>query len=177
MAKIMGLDLATKKTGWSIFHDDKLIDYGIFFADKNEVNVHSRILQIKKQILNKIKEHKIEHIIIENVPINLHSNLKIGMDLIVLQGVILSVCDDLDLGLQLLSPSSWRSSMGLYDGTRATMKRDCQKQKAIDMVNEIYGFDFKYYKSDTKTKISDDDKAESILLVMAYNKILKENEK
>jgi len=175
MTKIMGLDLASKRSGYSVYFDDELIDYGLFVADEKEVNVHVRILDMKKQIIKKIKEHDIGYIIAEQVPVNAHSNLKVGKDLCILQGVLLSVCDDYDVGLELLSPSQWRSVVGSYNGTRAGMKRDYQKEKAVSIVNDMYGFDFKYYKTESKARKSDDDKAEAILLALAYKKILKEN--
>ena len=48
------------------------------------------------------------------------------------------------------------------------MKREVQKQKAIDKVNEIYNLNFIYNKTETKTKHTDDDKAEAICLALAY---------
>lgn len=176
MNTILSLDMATKKTGFAVFYDNQLIDYGIFLADKDEINVHTRILTIRKQILEKIKEHNIKYIIAEQVPINIHSNLKTGGDLLIMQGVLLSLAEDYNLFFNLLSPTQWRSILNMYNGTREGKKRDYQKQKAVDIVNKIYEFDFKYYKTDSKTRISDDDKAEAILLALAYLKILKENE-
>ena len=70
----------------------------------------------------------------------------------------------------MYAPSSWRSIMGLYNGTTEGTKRDYQKQAAVDFVNKLYGFDFKYYTNDTKKKQTDDDMAEAILLGLAFQK-------
>jgi hypothetical protein len=58
--------------------------------------------------------------------------------------------------------------MDLYDGTRAGMKRAVQKELAVDKVNKLYNLNFNYYIRDTKTKQSDDDVAEAILIARAY---------
>ena len=47
------------------------------------------------------------------------------------------------------------------------MKREVQKQTAVNKVNEIYNLDFNYYPRDTKKNKSDDDKAEAILIARA----------
>ena len=54
------------------------------------------------------------------------------------------------------------------------MKRDIQKQKAVDKINEIYNLGFVYSKTETKARHTDDDKAEAICLGLAY---IKDNDK
>ena len=50
------------------------------------------------------------------------------------------------------------------------MKRSYQKQAAVDKVNELFGFNFIYNETETKNKLTDDDKAEAICLGLAYIK-------
>ena len=50
------------------------------------------------------------------------------------------------------------------------MKRNNQKRKAVEMVNELFGLDFVYNETETKSKFTDDDKAEAILIALAYIK-------
>ena len=95
-------------------------------------------------------------------------NLKTGKDLCILQGAILSLCFKYNIPYKFYAPSSWRSVIGTYDGTRQGMKREVQKQKAVDKVNEVYNLNFIYNKTETKTKHTDDDKAEAICLALAY---------
>ena len=80
------------------------------------------------------------------------------------------MCFKYNIAYTFYAPSSWRSIIGTYDGTRQGMKRDIQKQKAVDKINEIYGLGFVYSKTETKTKNTDDDKAEAICLGLAYIK-------
>ena len=50
------------------------------------------------------------------------------------------------------------------------MKRDVQKQRAVELVNRLYDLGFVYNARETKTKLTDDDRAEAILIALAYIK-------
>lgn len=171
---ILSLDMATKKTGWALFDaKGNLIEYGVIRTQNSDTK--DRMEELYFEIANKIKKYsKLTTIVFEDVPLNNHNNLKTGKDLSILQGVILSLCFEYELDYVLYNPSAWRSIIGLYNGTREGMKRDYQKQAAVDKVNEIYGFNFIYNETETKTKQTDDDKAEAICLGLAYIKENKE---
>lgn len=165
---ILALDMATKKTGWALFNaEGNLLNYGVIRTTKDDAK--ERMKEIYEEIYRKILEFpKINVVVFEDVPLNNHNNLKTGKDLSILQGVVLSLCFENELKYALYNPSAWRSIIGLYNGTREGMKRDYQKQAAVNKVNEIYGFDFVYNETETKTRQTDDDKAEAICLGLAY---------
>jgi Holliday junction resolvasome RuvABC endonuclease subunit len=164
---ILGLDCATKKTGFSVFdYTDTLVTSGVLVTSAEETK--DRIKELYSMIKNMIFEYDIEIIVLEDVPVNSHSNLKVGKDLATLQGVVLAICFENDIQYYLYNPSAWRSVVGTYNGTRDGMKRDVQKQKAVDKVNELYNLSLHYRKTDTKTEMSDDDQAEAILIARAY---------
>jgi Holliday junction resolvasome RuvABC endonuclease subunit len=162
----MALDFATLKTGFAIYKKEKLVDYGLIKSSSS--NVHARLLQIRDQILEQMQKHDIQIIVLEEVPMNSSLNMRVSHDLCVGQGVILGLCFDLNLGFRLYLPPAWRTEVGVYDGTREGTKRDVQKQKAVDIVNEMYGLNLKYFKNDNKKNESEDDVAEAILLGLAY---------
>lgn len=161
--------MATKKTGYSLLDaDGNLYDYGVIRT--NSDTTRERIKEIYGAVENILVNHKINHIVFEDVPVTSHNNLKTGKDLCILQGSILALCFKYNIEYSLYAPSAWRSIVGTYDGTREGMKRDVQKQKAVDRVNELYGLDLIYNSSETKTRHTDDDKAEAICLALAYIK-------
>lgn len=167
---ILALDMATKKTGWALFnYKGELVEYGVIRTTASETK--DRMEEIYFQICEILNEYKlITTIVFEDVPLNNHNNLKTGKDLSILQGVMLSLCFEHQLDYELYNPSAWRSIIGLYNGTREGMKRDYQKQAAVNKVNEVYGFNFVYNETETKTRLTDDDKAEAICLGLAYIK-------
>lgn len=171
---ILGLDMATKKTGYSILNDNgELLSYGLIRTESKETK--DRMKEIYQAIKELIEQKNINMIVLEDVPVNNHNNLKVGKDLSTLQGLILSLCFDYDIKYKLYNPSAWRSIVETYNGTREGMKRAYQKQKAVELVNEIYNLDFVYNETETKTRLTDDDKAESILIGLAYIRENKES--
>lgn len=166
---ILGLDMATKKTGFCLMNNDGEIKYyGILRT--SSVETKDRMAEIYVDVKNIIEQNNIEHVIFEDVPVNNHNNLKTGKDLSVLQGVILGLCFDKGIKYTIYNPSAWRSIVGTYDGTREGMKRNNQKRKAVEIVNELFGLDFVYNETETKSRFTDDDKAEAILIALAYLK-------
>ena len=165
---ILGIDAATKKTGYSIidYRDGSLVEYGLIKTDSDDIR--DRMKEIYSNLKNICQKKDIKVVIVEDVPVNNHSNLKTGKDLSILHGVILGLCFEQCLPFVAFSPSSWRSVVGTYNGTREGMKRETQKRLAVDKVNELYKLNFNYYTRDTKAKQSDDDIAEAILIARDY---------
>ena len=166
---ILELDMATKKTGYGLLDAQaNLYDYGIIRTTSEEPR--ERIKEVYDAIEHIVNENNITQMVFEDVPVTSHNNLKTGKDLCILQGAILSLCFKYNIAYTFYTPSSWRSIIGTYDGTRQGMKRDIQKQKAVDKINELYDLDFVYNATETKTRHTDDDKAEAICLGLAYIK-------
>ena len=164
---ILGLDMATKKTGYGLLDEEaNLYDYGVIRTISEEPR--DRIREVYDAIEAIINKYNIEHMVFEDVPVTNHNNLKTGKDLCILQGAILSLCFKYNIEYSFYAPSSWRSLIGTYDGTRQGMKREIQKQRAVDRVNEIYNLGLIYSETETKTKHTDDDKAEAICIALAY---------
>ena len=167
---LLGLDPATVVTGFSVFQNDILEEYGTFVSNSKETNPHMRILQIIEQIEKKVKEKNIDIIVMEEVPLSAAKNLKVAHDLCVLQGAILFLCKIYNLQLQLYMPSEWRRSIGTFMGTKESMLRDFQKQKAVEIVNQKFNLNLKYFKTENKQNKSEDDEAEAILIASCFLK-------
>ena len=124
--------------------------------------------EIYSQLKTIMEENHIKVVVVEDIPISNHNNLKTGKDLSILHGVIMGLCFEQCLPYVVYNPSAWRSLVGTYDGTREGTKREVQKQAAVDMVNKLYNLNFNYFKTETKNNKSDDDMAEAILIAKAY---------
>lgn len=164
---ILGLDAATTKSGWAILDiDGSLIDYGVFRTKSKEpLERIKEIYLFLKDILNK---YNISIIVAEDVAITAKNNLKVGSDLLRLQGLICSLAIDYNIPMFFYMPTAWRSVVGTYDGTRESTKRDVQKQKAVEKANELYSLGLVYFKTETKENRTGDDIAEAILIASAY---------
>lgn len=165
---ILGIDAATKKTGYSLLDETtgKLIEFGLIRTNSDDVK--ERMKEIYFELKDIVTNNDIKVVVVEDIPVNNHANLKTGKDLSILHGVILGICFEQCLPWKVYAPSAWRSLVGTYDGTREGTKREVQKQAAVNEVNKLYNLDLKYYIRDTKENKSDDDKAEAILIARAY---------
>ena len=105
---ILGIDAATKKTGYSIidYRDGSLVEYGLIKTDSDDIR--DRMKEIYSNLKNICQKKDIKVVIVEDVPVNNHSNLKTGKDLSILHGVILGLCFEQCLPFVAFSPSSWR---------------------------------------------------------------------
>lgn len=166
--EILGVDAATKKTGYGIINAETgaLVDYGLIKTSSDDVR--DRMKEIYFKLKEIIQKNDIKVVVVEDIPVNNHSNLKTGKDLSILHGVILGVCFEQCLPWVVYAPSSWRSVVGTYDGTREGTKREIQKQVAVDKVNKLYNLNLHYFVRDTKENQSDDDKAEAILIARSF---------
>lgn len=172
---MLGLDLATTKTGYAILDKNgSLIDYGAFRTQSKEpLERMKEIYLFLRDILNR---YKITIIVAEDVAITVKNNLKVGSDLLRLQGLIYALAIEYDVPMVFYMPTAWRSIVGTYDGTREGTKRDVQKQRAVDKANDIYSLGLVYYKNETKENRTGDDMAEAILIALAYIKEVERSE-
>ena len=111
MKKIIGLDMSTTSTGWAFFYGEKLEGYGCLKED--EKYMYQRLINMRNQIKKILEKHQPEMVIIEEIPISDKSNLKIGKDLCLLQGLVIGICADLDIPFMTTAPSKWRAKVGI----------------------------------------------------------------
>lgn len=166
MEVILSLDMATKKTGYAIFHDKDLIKSNKILTNIEESGLwYERMNYMVSEIAKIIYKESPTIIIIEDVPV--HQNLNLAKYLCILQGMVLGICNMLEIRCITKLPSIWRKGL-IAQG--AGVKRDVQKEEAVRLVNKLYNKDLKYFKNDTKSNNSDDDIAEAILLGLSYIK-------
>lgn len=108
---VLCLDMSTKATGYALFVDEKLCNYGVI-RDESKC-VQTRFLTMHKMIEEQIELALVEWIIVEDVPISAKSNLKTGKDLCVLQGILLSLAFSHNVNVELLKPTEWREKIGI----------------------------------------------------------------
>lgn len=139
--QIISLDLSTKSTGWSVFEETNLIEYGCITASSTDVI--KRIQKISSE-LNKVfsKYPNISNVIIEEVrPENNQygvGNLHTQKVLMWLQASIIFILHDNypNVKVEYVYPSSWRAACGIHTGRG--IKRTSLKTADINFVKENY---------------------------------------
>lgn len=145
---ILALDASTKNSGYAIFDNKKLIQYGCIQSSKN--NVIERILYMIKEIDKLIDEYQIEKIILEEVlpkneayddGANHHANPKVFKPLMWLQGGInfMIYTKHKDIEIEYILPNQWRSKVGIRTGRG--IKRESLKAADIKFAKETFDID------------------------------------
>jgi Holliday junction resolvasome RuvABC endonuclease subunit len=128
-------DQATWTTGYSVYNDLKLIDYGHFSLNKeDEINAdeHYRIYQMKQFVDNIIEKTIGEIYAIENI--QFQGNYKSYKELAELLGTLKTDFMERQLLCLLIEPSKWKGTCKIKG-----RKRQEQKKNSIKFVLEKFG--------------------------------------
>lgn len=155
-----GIDASTSCTGICIFEGDNLIFYKAI-APKGD-NWRERLFNEGPEISKILQQYSPEIIYIEDVPLKASGGLKTLVILGGVQGFIYGIAASCNIPVEFISPTTWRSKAGLFDGTKEGKKREVLKQKAIEMANDKFGLQLEWH--GPNSKFSQDDIAESILI-------------
>ena len=138
--KILALDQAAVTTGWALFKNEELIDYGSFTVSKT-LPIEQRLHEIQDNIASIIYEHGAEDDLdlIAFEGIQDQGNRETFRKLAMVQAAVLLLAYSLSIKTKVYSANSWRSILGGNFGR----KREEQKEKAIQIVKEKYGIDVK----------------------------------
>lgn len=138
MAYYLSLDCSTKSTGWAIFNEKELIDYGcITITSKDLIK---RIKFQTKEIKNLLQKYNFDTIILEEVRPDIQGRMNVHTwkALMWLQASINFMLYDNNskIKIEYMYPSEWRSKCGIPNGK--TIKRELAKQLDIKFVHNTY---------------------------------------
>ena len=137
---ILSLDLSSKSSGWAIFEDGFLKDYGCITS--SSLDLLKRINIMKDELKTIVEKYQPNKVVAEEVrPENGMQNIKTHRALMWLQGGVALMLYDYNkkLELDLIYPSSWRAAIGIKTGRG--IKRTSLKEKDIQFVKENYNLD------------------------------------
>lgn len=129
---VLSLDQSTTATGWALFSDGKLEDYGIYkpSGDRNKRIERTRIW-LKQKVEHICQEEEIElHLVLEDI--QMQGNVETFKSLAHLQGVLIN------LGFQKIQEkeiaessvyysSAWKSTCNIKGRRRKEQKENAQK--------------------------------------------------
>ena len=151
--KILSLDLSTKSTGWCIGQNQSIISHGCITASSKDVM--KRIVKIRDELSQIIKENKIQKIIMEQVRPDFNSHT--GKILMWLQGIIAMAAYEINSKIEydFIGASTWRAALKIKQG-RGIKRNDLKPQ------------DIQYVKNKYNITVNDDE-ADAICIFDAYN--------
>lgn len=140
--KILALDLSTKSTGYAIFDNGKLIDYGCLTASQaNPIDrIQKIIIDLDKILLQHSNISKVyaEEVRPEGTGYGV-GNLHTHRLLMYTQAAVAFLLHNkyAEASFEFIYPSSWRSACGIKNGRG--IKRDAAKAADIKFVQETFG--------------------------------------
>lgn len=117
--KLLTLDQSSILSGYAIFDDEKLIDYGTFKFD-DDLNV--RLVKIKNKVQELIQKNGIEKVIIEDI--QEQNNLKTYKVLSEVFGVVSESVTESGIPLESMFSSTWKSTLNIKGRAREEQKRN-----------------------------------------------------
>lgn len=150
---LLSLDLSTKSTGYAIYDNEKLTDYGLI-KPKGNKDLLTRIENITEELEKIIISNKTKELVIiaEEVPPAIKNTNTIKV-LYYLQGHIRFMLRKHDLDITFSVVSHWRKLVGI----NSKQSRKNLKTAAIERVNELFNI-----------STDCDDIAEAILIGYSY---------
>lgn len=129
--RTLGLDQATKITGYSIYDDDKLVYAGTF--ETNPDSTHwDRIIELKNWLIQMIVKWKPDMVGFEDIQLQQFNNKMVGVTtyktLAHLQGVLVITCEENKVLWALCAPATWRKHCGVKGRTRSDKKTSMQRK-------------------------------------------------
>lgn len=182
---IIGLDMSSQKSGYALFSNGQLIDYGIWQMTINdEKDWRKRIAWMADCVGQYCIENNVKEIYVEDVPPTLDNSQTVKI-LSALQGMIIAVASLHNIDVHFVPVKTWKSKIGInivsskennnckklikeHFGENATRPlnivkgwvKGWEKKLSVDYVNHVFGLDL-VYKSPS-SKFNQDDIADSI---------------
>lgn len=132
--KILNFDQSTKKTGYSIYVDNKLDSYGTLDSNPNEKNPIERMKEQYDLMKKLIKKIKPDFVVLENT--QFQNNYGTFQQLSQMQGVLMALLFERNIGFEIIEPTKWKSFSKVKG-----RKRVEQKASAIQIIKDTYGLE------------------------------------
>ena len=123
--RILALDQATHISGYAIFSNKNLIDYGTFEA--TGANDIERSIQVKQWMIALIDQFQIDFVGIEGIQYQTAAGVTTFETLARLQGILAATCYEEKISYKIASTNTWRAHCGVQGRTRPDKKRSMQR--------------------------------------------------
>ena len=185
MDVVLGLDMSSQKSGYALFVNNKLCDYGLWQIDgKVEHDWRTRIAYMADCVAQYCVDNNVQHIYVEDVPPTI-DNAQTVKILSALQGMLIACATLHHIKIDFVPVKTWKTKIGI-NLVASKENNDCkkrikekfgkqankhlttikgwtkawEKKLSVDYVNHCFGLDL-VYKSPS-SKFNQDDIADSI---------------
>lgn len=127
MSNLLALDQSSRITGWAVFKDGKLSDYGKF--NYEAYPIEERLYKIRNKVAELIQQYEITEVILEDIQMqnNVVNNVQTFKVLAEVFGVISELCVERKVPQTAALASTWKHTLGIKGKDRAAQKRNAQQ--------------------------------------------------
>ena len=127
MSNLLAIDQASVTSGYAVFKDGNLVDYGQFTF--NDDVIAERLVKIRAKVLELIAEHDIDEVAFEDIQMqgNVANNVQTFKVLSEVFGVISEVLQEKKMKYTVVMSGTWKSTLGIKGRTRPEQKRNAQE--------------------------------------------------
>ena len=124
--RVLAFDQASRTSGYSVFEDGKLIDYGKFTYDDEDFGV--RLMHIRNKVLSLITKHNPDKIAFEDIQLqnNVVNNVDTFKKLAEVFGIIYELVTEKEIPHDMVLASTWKIAHGIKGRERAEQKKNAQ---------------------------------------------------
>lgn len=123
--RILAIDQATHTSGYAVFNNKSLIDYGSFTA--TEGTDIERSVQVKQWMLSLIDRYQIDFVGLEGIQYQTQVGITTFETLARLQGILAATCVEEKIQYKIAHTAAWREKCGVKGKTRPDKKRSMQR--------------------------------------------------
>ena len=131
----LSLDQAMRTTGYSIFEGKRLVAYGSFTVSGSKP-IEQRLNDFFQNLNTLYRQFEFDEVFFEDI--QNQNNNETYKKLAYVQATIMIWCYNNDMRFHILSPSHWRKILKDECGVSFGRKREEQKQKAIEFVQQFF---------------------------------------
>ena len=133
--RILALDQASRISGWAIFEDDNLEQYGKIDVSQYG-NLGDRLHIIREEVEHLIDDEHIDMVFLEDIYMDGQkvNNVQTFKALAEVFGVLYELCISMDIPVEAVLAGTWKSTLGIKGKTRPEQKRAAQA-----WVEQTYG--------------------------------------
>ena len=124
--RLLALDQSSRVSGYAIFYDGKLEDYGKFELTDNDLGM--RLLKIRQKVDELIDKYNINEVVLEDIQLqnNVSNNVQTFKALAEVFGVVYELITEKDIKSSAVLSTVWKSALGVKGRTRPEQKRNAQ---------------------------------------------------
>ena len=127
MSNLLALDQASVTSGYAVFKNGNLVDYGKFTF--NDDVIAERLVKIRAKVIELIEKHNIDEVAFEDIQMqgNVTNNVQTFKVLSEVFGVVSEVLQERKMKYTVVMSGTWKSTLGIKGRTRPEQKRNAQE--------------------------------------------------